>query len=45
MWYFAWCLGIGFATLLAIVTAVWGEHLDERTKLLVAKSENKLPEK
>ncbi|HEY0843885.1 MAG TPA: cytochrome bd-I oxidase subunit CydX [Noviherbaspirillum sp.] len=25
MWYFAWMLGIGFAVLLAIVNAMWGE--------------------
>lgn len=26
MWYFAWMLGIGFAVLLAIVNAMWGEN-------------------
>lgn len=26
MWYFAWALGVGFAILLAILTAMWGEH-------------------
>ncbi|MGE0012406.1 MAG: cytochrome bd-I oxidase subunit CydX [Azoarcus sp.] len=26
MWYFAWALGIGFAVLLAILNAMWGEH-------------------
>ncbi|HCY64162.1 MAG TPA: cytochrome bd-I oxidase subunit CydX [Oxalobacteraceae bacterium] len=26
MWYFAWMLGIGFAVLLAIVNAMWGER-------------------
>ena len=25
MWYFAWVLGIGFAVLLAILNALWGE--------------------
>lgn len=30
MWYFAWMLGIGFAVLLAIVNAMWGES-QERT--------------
>ncbi|MDF7676553.1 cytochrome bd-I oxidase subunit CydX [Neisseriaceae bacterium ESL0693] len=34
MWYFAWCLGIGFAVLLAIVTAIWGEYLDNNTEEL-----------
>ena len=26
MWYFAWVLGVGFAVLLAILNAMWGEH-------------------
>lgn len=26
MWYFAWMLGIGFAVLLAILNAMWGEN-------------------
>ena len=26
MWYFAWVLGIGFAVLLAILNAMWGEN-------------------
>ncbi len=25
MWYFAWMLGVGFALLLAILNAMWGE--------------------
>ncbi len=25
MWYFAWMLGVGFAVLLAILNAMWGE--------------------
>jgi cyd operon protein YbgT len=25
MWYFSWVLGIGFAVLLAILNAMWGE--------------------
>ncbi|NMG36978.1 cytochrome bd-I oxidase subunit CydX [Azoarcus sp. TTM-91] len=25
MWYFAWILGIGFAVLLAILNALWGD--------------------
>lgn len=25
MWYFAWMLGVGFAVLLAIMNAMWGE--------------------
>lgn len=30
MWYFAWVLGIGFAVLLAVVNAMWGENEDGR---------------
>jgi len=30
MWYFAWVLGVGFAVLLAILNAMWGETEDER---------------
>ena len=26
MWYFSWVLGIGFAVLLAILNAMWGEN-------------------
>ncbi|MBR0564770.1 cytochrome bd-I oxidase subunit CydX [Azoarcus sp. L1K30] len=26
MWYFTWVLGIGFAVLLAILNAMWGEN-------------------
>lgn len=30
MWYFAWILGVGFALLLAIMNAMWGENEDSR---------------
>lgn len=30
MWYFAWMLGIGFAVLLAILNALWGENEEAR---------------
>ncbi|MFN3564473.1 MAG: cytochrome bd-I oxidase subunit CydX [Burkholderiaceae bacterium] len=30
MWYFAWILGVGFAVLLAILNAMWGEMEEER---------------
>ncbi len=30
MWYFAWVLGVGFAVLLAILNAMWGENEQER---------------
>lgn len=31
MWYFAWMLGVGFALLLAILNAMWGENEAART--------------
>ncbi len=30
MWYFAWILGVGFAVLLAVLNAMWGEHGEAR---------------
>jgi len=30
MWYFAWILGVGFAVLLAVLNAMWGENEDGR---------------
>lgn len=30
MWYFAWILGVGFAVLLAILNAMWGEMEESR---------------
>lgn len=30
MWYFTWVLGIGFAVLLAILNAMWGENEEAR---------------
>jgi cyd operon protein YbgT len=30
MWYFSWILGIGFAVLLAVLNAMWGENADAR---------------
>jgi cytochrome bd-I ubiquinol oxidase subunit X len=32
MWYFAWILGLGFAVLLAIMNALWGENEGARTE-------------
>jgi cyd operon protein YbgT len=32
MWYFAWVLGVGFAVLLAIMNAMWGELQEERAE-------------
>lgn len=30
MWYLTWVLGVGFAILLAILNAMWGENEDAR---------------
>ncbi len=30
MWYFAWILGVGFAVLLAVMNAMWGETQEDR---------------
>lgn len=30
MWYFAWILGLGFAVLLSILNALWGEFEEDR---------------
>ncbi|MDG0857020.1 cytochrome bd-I oxidase subunit CydX [Roseateles puraquae] len=30
MWYFAWILGVGFAVLLAVMNAMWGEMAEDR---------------
>lgn len=38
MWYFAWILGLGFAVLLAILSAVWVEFEDSRNDAFVKKS-------
>jgi len=32
MWYFAWVLGVGFAVLLAILNAMWGENEPARLR-------------
>lgn len=42
MWYFTWILGVGFAVLLAILNAMWGENEDAR-KAVVA--DGRSPEK
>ncbi len=31
MWYLTWVLGVGFAVLLAILNAMWGENEESRT--------------
>ncbi|CAG9171026.1 hypothetical protein LMG23992_01913 [Cupriavidus laharis] len=30
MWYFSWVLGVGFAVLLAVMNAMWGENEEAR---------------
>jgi cyd operon protein YbgT len=32
MWYFTWMLGVGFAVLLAILNAMWGENEEARSQ-------------
>jgi cyd operon protein YbgT len=34
MWYFAWILGVGFAVLLAVLNAMWGESEEDRAASL-----------
>jgi len=38
MWYFAWVLGVGFAVLLAILNAMWGENEEARNEVEAAES-------
>lgn len=40
MWYFAWVLGIGFAVLLAILNAMWGENEEARRLAQVEEAED-----
>ncbi len=42
MWYFTWILGVGFAVLLAILNAMWGENEDARKTVI---SDDKMPRK
>ena len=44
MWYFTWILGVGFAVLLAILNAMWGEN-DEARRLALAPAKNKSGDK
>jgi len=32
MWYLTWVLGVGFAVLLAILNAIWGENEEGRAE-------------
>jgi cyd operon protein YbgT len=38
MWYFAWILGVGFAVLLAVMNAMWGEN--EAARAAVRRDED-----
>jgi cytochrome bd-I ubiquinol oxidase subunit X len=33
MWYFAWCLGVTMAVLLAVVNAMWFEAQEDAERL------------
>lgn len=37
MWYFTWVLGVGFAVLLAILNAMWGENEEARLAVRIAE--------
>jgi cytochrome bd-I ubiquinol oxidase subunit X len=39
MWYFSWMLGVGFAVLLAIMNAMWGENEPARKQASVEDSQ------
>jgi len=43
MWYFAWVLGIGFAVLLAILNAMWGENAEARQAASAAEEDVDAP--
>lgn len=40
MWYFAWILGLGFAVLLAVLNAMWGEFEQDRADSLLEADDN-----
>ena len=44
MWYFTWILGVGFAVLLAILNAMWGEN-EEARRLAVTPAKKPEPGK
>lgn len=43
MWYLTWVLGVGFAVLLAILNAMWGENEDGRLHAEDDESLNRTP--
>ncbi|KLT73469.1 membrane protein [Neisseria arctica] len=42
MWYFAWILGLGFAVLLAVMIAMWGEFERDRVESLSKADQDNL---
>ncbi len=42
MWYFSWILGVGFAVLLAILNAMWGEY-EEACKDVARERDGRRP--
>jgi cyd operon protein YbgT len=38
MWYFAWCLGVTMAVLLAVVNAMWFEAQEDADRESAAKA-------
>ncbi len=43
MWYFAWILGVGFAVLLAVMNAMWGELAEARGLASAASDDEDAP--
>jgi cyd operon protein YbgT len=43
MWYFAWMLGVGFAVLLAIMNAMWGENEAARAQAHLGREHGAQP--
>lgn len=41
MWYFTWVLGVGFAVLLAILNALWGENEEARLDAMRKPSDDR----
>ena len=44
MWYFTWILGVGFAILLAIMNAMWGENEEGRNDSVSKDDKTPQPE-
>lgn len=41
MWYFTWVLGVGFAILLAVLNAMWGEN--EQVRAAARRADDEAP--